>query len=89
MLAMRLSEGRDWGLLFMPMVKLISGGCGVAGAEMFDVGGCCKDWKSRLRWPNVRSARSGRAGLSRKRRCMTNESWFTVRVGSMNLMLSI
>jgi len=23
---MRLREGRDWGLLFMPMVKLVSGG---------------------------------------------------------------
>ena len=28
-LVMRLRDGRDWGLLFMPMVKLVSGGCGV------------------------------------------------------------
>ena len=31
-LAMRLRVGRDWGLLVMPMVKLVSGGGGVAGA---------------------------------------------------------
>ena len=31
---MRLRDGRDWGLLFMPMVKLVSGGCGVAVAEL-------------------------------------------------------
>ena len=86
---MRLREERDWGLLFMPMVKLISRGCGVAGAVMFGVGGCCKSWKCRLRRPNARRARSGRAGLSRKRRCMMNESWSAVSVGSMNLMLSI
>ena len=71
------------------MVKLVSGGCGVDGAEMFDVGGCCMSWKCRLRRPNVRSARSGRAGLSRKRRCTMNESWSAVSVGSMNLMVSI
>ena len=35
---MRLREMRDWGLLFMPIVKLVSRGCGVAGAEIFDVG---------------------------------------------------
>ena len=28
-----------WGLLFMPMVKLVSGGCGVAVAELLGVGG--------------------------------------------------
>ena len=86
---MRLREGRDWGLLFMPMVKLVSWGCGVAGVEIVDVGGCCTSWKWRRRRPNVRSARSGRAGLSRKRRCIMSESWSAVSVGSMNLMLSM
>jgi hypothetical protein len=42
---MRLREGRDWGRLFMPMVKLVSGGCGVAGVEIVDVGGGCTSWK--------------------------------------------
>ena len=42
---MRLREGRDWGLLFMPIVKLVSGGCDVAGSELLDVGGCCMSWK--------------------------------------------
>ena len=87
---MRLRERRGWGLLFILMVKLVSGGFGVAGAELLGiVGGCCISWKCRLRRPNVRSARSGRAGLSLKRRCMMNESWSAVSVGSMNLMLSI
>jgi hypothetical protein len=40
-LAMRLREGRDCGLLFMPMVKLVSEGCGVAGVEIVGVGGGC------------------------------------------------
>ena len=68
----------------MPMVKLVSGGCGDAGAEIFDVGGCCKSWKWRLRRPNVRDAKSGRAGLSRKSRCMMKESWSAVRVHNSN-----
>ena len=70
---MRLREGRDWGLLFMPMVKLVSGGCGVIGAGMSGGGGCCMSWKCRLRRPNVRRARSGRAGLSRSRHCVQDE----------------
>ena len=70
---MRLRERRGWGLLFILMVKLVSGGCGVAGAELLGIGGgCCISWKCRLRGPNVWSARSGRAGLSLKRRCMMN-----------------
>ena len=61
----------------------------MAGAGIFDVGGCCMSWKWRLRRPNVWSTRSGRAGLSRNKRCMMNDSWSAESVGSMNLMLSI
>ena len=43
--AMRLREGHGWGRLFTPMVKLVSGGCGVAGVEIVDVGGGCTSWK--------------------------------------------
>ena len=73
----------------MPMVKLVSGGGGAAGVGLVDVGGCCTSWKWRRRRPNVRSARSGRAGLSRKRRGIMRESWSAVSVGSMDLMLSM
>ena len=71
------------------MVKLASGGCGVIGAGMSSGGGCCMSWKCLRRLPNVRSARSGRAGLSLSRRCRMPVSCSAVRVGSMNLIFAI
>ena len=88
-LAMRLREGRNWDLLFMPMVKLVSEVGMVISAGISGIGGCCISWKCRLRRPNVRSARSGRAGLSLSRRCRMNGSWSAVSMGSIDLMLSM
>ena len=86
---MMLREGRGWGLLCILMVKLVSGGCGMVGAWVSITGGCCMSWKCLRRLPNVRSARSGRAGLSRRSRCRMVVSCSAVRVGSMNLIFSI
>ena len=86
---MRLRVGRGWGLLFIPMVKLASGGCGMVGAWVSIGGGCCMSWKCLRRLPNVRSARSGRAGLSLRRRCRMVVSCSAVRVGSITLIFSI
>jgi hypothetical protein len=86
---MRLREGRDWGLLVMPMVKLVSEVGRVIAAGISGIGGCCMSWKCRLRRPNVRSARSGQDGLSLSRRCRMGGSWSAVSMGSKNLMLSM
>ena len=72
----------------MPMVKLVSG-VGAVGAVVVSGDGwsCC--WRRLRRWPNVRLARSGRAGLRRRSLLRVIWSWSSVRVGSMNLMLSM
>jgi hypothetical protein len=38
-------RGRGWGLLFIPMVKLVSGVEGTTGAGTSGGGGCCGCWK--------------------------------------------
>ena len=58
---MRLRERRGWGLLFILMVKLVSGGCGVAGAELLGIGG--GKWSTpqcRYRWNVYRSRADAR-----------------------------
>jgi hypothetical protein len=45
----------------------------LTGAGSSGVGGCCISWKCLLRRQNVRSARSGRAGLNTVDECRSTE----------------
>ena len=70
------------------MVKLFSGVSEVGAVVVSGDGWCCC-WRRLRRRPNVRLARSGRAGLRRRSLLRVICSWSSVRVGSMNLMLSM
>ena len=81
-LAMRLRDGRVCGMWLIPMVRLVSG-MGVVGPDVGSGSGCSCGWSRLRRRPNVRFARSGRAGLRRRSFWRMIWSWFLVRAGSI------
>ena len=87
-LAIRLRVGRACGRFAMLMMKLSSVVC-ASSAGVGSGGGwsCC--WMRLRRRPNVRWARSGRAGLRQRSLLSMICSCSSVSVGSMYLMLSM